>query len=566
MATAISRQPVASPLLSIGDMRPAQAQSSILLLLLTTTLMACVGPMPPPPELRVSSPRRGMIQSTAGRVVVEGTALPGPDGSPIAKVVVNSVPATLAADGSFTATVDLPPGAMLLQTVAISQEGGSATDARAVQIGELRAVGTNIERAITASLSAEAFARLSTAAGTLIKSTDLTTLLAPMQPMANLGDSIANVKLSINKLTLGDAKFKLTPVDGGLEFSAEFSGLSVAAKAAYGGTLVPDGSTSVTINADTISLSGTLLVTPAGIAGFTTKIASPVVRTTNLKLQASGVVGDILDLLNDNLASTVQSIVTSSAERAFQPLITSALGALAGPQQFEILGKQVELQASPSVVTFSRAGALVTLNIQAKIKGSESSPGYIYTPNGTPAMNIGSGINLGLADDLINELLAEVHAIGLLDLTIDQDFGIFDRVDIKLTLPPMISADSTSGALRLVLGDMVAAVSKQGKPLLSAAVNASVDLEVRRGNEAKEIALAFGKVRLFVNLLDATDTGGPLSGDDLAGAAAAGIGFQLDSLSQFLITVPVPSVAGVTLDNLAVRADSGYVVVSGQVH
>jgi hypothetical protein len=49
-------------------------------------------------------------------------------------------------------------------------------------------------------------------------------------------------------------------------------------------------------------------------------------------------------------------------------------------------------------------------------------------------------------------------------------------------------------------------------------------------------------------------------------AAATGIGLQLDSLDKFLITVPVPSVAGVTLDNLALRADSGYVLVSGQVH
>jgi hypothetical protein len=49
-------------------------------------------------------------------------------------------------------------------------------------------------------------------------------------------------------------------------------------------------------------------------------------------------------------------------------------------------------------------------------------------------------------------------------------------------------------------------------------------------------------------------------------AATAGIGLQLDSLSKFLITVPVPSVAGVSLDNLSLRGDSGYVVVSGQIH
>ena len=436
---------------------------------------------------------------------------------------------------------------------------------RQVQVGELRPVGTNIERAITASLSADAFARLSAAAGPIVKTTDLTALLAPLQPIANLGDSIANVKLSINKLTLGDVKLELVPVEGGLQFSAKLSGLSVAATAAYGGTLVPDGSTAVTITADQITIAGTLVVTPAGMAGFTTKITSPAVTSVKLQLKASGLVGDVLDLLNDNLSSTVQSITTRSTELALQPLITGALGALAGPQRFEVLGKKLDFQVSPSVVTFTRAGALVTLNVAAKIEGSESSPGFVFTPNGTPSMNVGNGIQLGLADDLINELLAEVHALGLLDLQLKQDFGIFDQMDIKLSVPPMISANASDGKLRLVLGDMIAAISKKGKPLLGAAINAQVDLEIVRGDKPEEIALEFGKIKLFVNVLDPTAED-PLGADDVSDAASAGINLQLGSLKKFLITVPVPAVAGVSLDNLALRADSGYVMVSGQVH
>jgi hypothetical protein len=545
-------------------MRPAQAVSRSFVLVLLTTVVACIVPTPPPPELRVTSPKRGMVQGDAGRVTVQGTALPSPSGAAVVTVTVNKVPAKLAADGSFTAVVDVRAGATLLETVAITDEGGKATDARAVQVGELRPVGSNIERAVTASVSADAFARLSAAAGPIVKSTNIEALLAPLQPMASFGDSLANLKLSITKLTLGDAKFALTPVDGGLQFSAELAGLSVGANAAYGGALVPDGTTAVSVTADKITIAGTLVVTPAGTAGFTTTITSPTVGTTNLRLQASGLVGQILDLLNNNLSSTIQSVTTRSAELALQPLVNTALGALAGPQRFDILGKHLDLQASPSAVTFSRAGALVTINLAAKIAGSESSPGYIFTPNGTPTMNVGTGVQVGLADDLVNELLAEVHAIGLLDLHLEDDFGVFDAADIKLTMPPMISANSTDGALRLVLGDMVASFSDNGKELIRAAVNAQVDLQVLRGTEAQEIALQFGKVRLFVNVLDTMNDGEV--DEDLSGAAAAGISLQLDSLSQFLVKVPVPSVAGVSLDNLALRADSGYVMVSGQVH
>ena len=537
-------------------MRPAQAT---ILVLLTTTIIACVAPTPPPPELRVTSPKRGLVQGSSGRVTVTGTAMPGVDGALVTRVVVNRQPATLAPDGSFTAAVDVPPGAMLLETIAFTEEGGSAVDARAVQVGELRPVNTNIERAITAALSADAFAKLSAAAGPLVKNMDLMTKLSSIQPMANL-DSNANVKLSITKLTLGDAKFTLIPVDGGLQFTAELTGLSVAAVAEYGGTFVIDGSTSVSITADKITIAGTLAVTPAGTAGFTTKIMSPAVTTAKLKLSASGIIGDILDLLNENLSSTVQSITTRSTELALQPLINAALGALGGPQRLEVLGKTLDFQVAPSAISFNRTGALVTLDVKATIAGSESSPGYVFTPNGTPTLNTKNDIQLGLADDLINALLAEVHAIGLLDLHIEKDFGIVDTADIKLSIPPMINA-SANGGLRLVLGDMIATFSKQGKTLISAAINAQVALEVLRGDNPEQIALKFGEVKLFVNVLDPTAEAG-----DLHGAANAGIKLQLDSLSKFMITVPVPTVAGVALDNLSLRADSGYVMISGDVH
>ena len=544
-------------------MRHAQAVFHCTLVLLLTTMVACVGEMPPPPLLEVTSPQRGMVRGEASRVTVQGRALPSPNGDRVAKVTVNKTPATLAADGSFTAVVDLPPGAMLLETVAITEEGGSATDARAVQVGELRAVGTKIEKAVTATLSADAFAKLSAAAGPLIKAADLSAMLAPLQPIASLGDSLANLKLSITTLSLGTPTIKLIPVDGGLEFSAEIGPLSFAANAAYGGTLVPDGTTAVSVNADKITISGKLVVTPAGTAGFTTRIAMPNVKATGLRLQASGLAGRVLALMNDNLGSTVNTITTRSAELALQPVLNTALGALGGTQHIDVLGKMLSIQASPAAITFTRAGALVTIDLQATISGSESSPGYIYTPNGTPTLNVSNGVQLALADDLINQLLAEVHALGLLDIHLQEDFGLFDTADIRLAMPPMVSANTTDGSMRLVLGDMIATFTDNGKTVISAAINASVELEIERGTKAEEIALQFGKIHVFVNIL-----GDPAenTASDLTGAASAGIALQLDSLSQFLISVPLPSVAGVQLDNLALRADSGYVVVSGKIH
>src|SRR5512140_1839696 len=101
-------------------------------LLIVVILAACTDPPPPPPALELTSPQRGSVQGD-GHVTVTGIARPGSSGSPVGGVTVNGTMATLAADGSFSVDLDLPLGASLLETIAISQEGGKATDARAMQ-------------------------------------------------------------------------------------------------------------------------------------------------------------------------------------------------------------------------------------------------------------------------------------------------------------------------------------------------------------------------------------------------------------------------------------------------
>ena len=538
-------------------MQPARPLA--LLVFLLFLLAACMGELPPPPNLLVTSPERGLIQNGAGMVTVKGTAEPGSDGAAVRKVTINGTVATLASDGSFSAVVAVPEGATLLETIAISAEGGQAIDARAVHVGELRPVGTGIDRAVSATLSAEAFAKISEAASKILTTTDFSAFLEPV----NLGDSTANVKLTIQKLAIGGVKIALTPVAGGLQLGVEIDALSVEALAAYDGVLVPEGSTTIGVTADKITVGGTLVVTPVGMGGFKTTVTSPTVTTTALKLQASGVVGTILDLLNRYLASTVQGLISRTAEMALQPLVNTALGALAGPKQVVVLGKTIDLQASANEIMFSDAGALASLNLRTKIGGSESSPGYIYTANGTPTLDMGHGVQIALSDDLLNDMLAQVHALGILNQRLDEDFGLFDTIDIKATLPPMISANTSDGSVRLVLGDMIATVSNDGKTLVRAAINAQVDVAIERGTTANEVAIQLGKVHVFANLLDDPENPSVVTSEDIAGATNAGVGLQLDSLDQFLITVPVPAVAGVSIDTLSLRGEQGYVVASG---
>jgi hypothetical protein len=515
-----------------------------------------------PPVLKVTSPARSLVQDHAGQITVTGTAGPNSRGEAVARVLVNDVEAALSPDGSFRAVIDVAEGATLIQTVARDVNGTAATDTRSVQAGQLRPVGANIDSAISAALSADAFARISAAAGPIIKGMNMAAMLAPLQPMLNLGGSSTYARLFVDNLEFSDVKISLSPAQGGLQFRAEIDRLDVPAHASFA-VLGIGGSDSLRVTADKIVVAGTLDITPAGMAGFTTRIASPSVQVTNFRLDAGGIPDKIIALLDLNTA--IQFIVSKGAELAMGPLVNQAFGALAGPQKLDVLGKKLDLQLAPSAVAFDPTGAVIGMNLVALIEGSEASPGFVFTANGAPAMDRTAGIQIGVADDLLNELFAEIHALGILDLSMPQDVGAFDTAKIHLTVPPMISAAGSDGSLHLVLGDMLATFTRKGTPVGKAAINATVDFKVAPVGNGGSVALQLGTPEIHVDTVDDIANASGLTDQDLAAGAGAVIGSQLDAITKLLVSVPLPAVAGLQFQSLSVGGDEGYVMLSGRL-
>jgi hypothetical protein len=175
------------------------------------------------------------------------------------------------------------------------------------------------------------------------------------------------------------------------------------------------------------------------------------------------------------------------------------------------------------------------------------------------------GFQLGLADDLANELLAELAAVGALNLSVPQNVGVFDTVQIQMALAPMIGADSSDGKMRLMLGDMLATYLSRGAAVGKAAINAKIDLKISPGPNGGSVALQLGTPEIHVDTLDDIPNTTGLSGQGLASATAVGLGAQIDAISKLLVAIPVPSIAGLTFRNLSLSGDDGYVLVSGQL-
>jgi hypothetical protein len=520
-----------------------------------------------PPVLKVTSPSRSLIQGQAGLVQVTGTVTPNEiSGESIEKVLVNNVQATVNADGTFSAMVQVKPGATLLHTTVRDAAGQEASDTRAVHAGELRPVGANIENAITAAVSKQAFAKLSAAAGPMIKGIDMAAMLAPMQPMVHMGDEAGEdclfARMYVDDVNMSNAVISLIPTNAGLQFRAQIDGLDVPAHARYAAACV-NGSNIIRVKATRVVVAGTLVVTPNGNQGFKTALTGETVQITGLDIQASGVPGSIINMLK--LDTVLGFIISKAAPLAMEPMMNKALGGLSGPQAMEVMGKTLTMEVDPTAIDIDSNGALVTLSTKMLISGSESSKGFIFTDNGMPSMDAGQGLQIGLADDLANEMMAEVTALGMLNLHMPAAGGTFDSTAISMTLPPMVSADPADGKMKVFLGDMMATYTDHGTPVAKAAINVAVELKIVPANNGFGVALELGTPVAHVDVLDDVANTTRLTAADLAQATEVCLAGQVTAISRLLTNIPLPAIAGVQMRNMSIGSDDGYVMVKGDI-
>jgi hypothetical protein len=513
--------------------------------------------------LTVTSPARSLIQDHAGKVTVTGTVAPNPAGTPISKVSVNNVVATVNTDGTFSIDVDVKPGALLLHTEAVDLDGGKATDTRSVEAGQLRAPTSKIENAVTTALSKEAFAKIAGAAGPLIKGLDVKPMLAPMQPMVHSGDEdgpdCLYGQLFIEDVHMQNVVINLTPVTGGLQFRAEITGLDVPGHMSYKVACL-GGTDNTDIKASKVVIGGTLLVSPDGMNGFNTDLANPTVNVTGLDISSGGVPGAILDIIP--LDSAIQFILPKVAGMVMKPMMNQALGALAGPKTIDILGKHLTVEVAPSDISFTNDSGLVTLDMQMSIGGAEAAK-FIFTDNGIPDMNPGTGMQLGIADDLANSMLSQFVAIGMLNLAIPETGGSFDGAAMAMTSPPMISADPADGKMRLVLPDMMATFTNGGTPVAKAAINATVDLQIQPANGGFGVGIVLGTPTINVDVLDDIANVTHYTNEDLETSVKIGLDAQIASITALLGGIPLPAMAGIQMKDMSVTGSDGYVMVKG---
>ncbi|MEZ4362721.1 MAG: hypothetical protein R3B48_21190 [Kofleriaceae bacterium] len=534
-----------------------------LLLGLTLSVISCAsspGELPDPPKLTVLTPARATVRDQAGLIEVTGTVTPNLAGDRVTGVQVNGVDANLAADGSFTAQVQLAPGATLLHTIARADGGGEARDTRAVHAGEVRSGADLVERGMAVALSAPALASVATAAGTLMKATDFAPILAPLNPMvsagADNGEDCNWGKVYVHDVNMTDAAFTLVPAAGGITFRAELTNVDVPAHARHE-VLCVNGTTNLRMTATKVVVSGTLKVTPkAGGDGFDVVILNPQTQLTGFNLEASGLPGAILNLLN--LDSAIGGIIARTAQTFMGPLVNRLLGGLAGPKQIELAGKTIEFQVSTEDVRFDPAGGQVDLSTRMILAGSDAT--FIYTPNDPIILDPGSGLAIGISDDAANQLLASVTKAGMLNLSLPAIGGTFDTAAISATLPPMISADGATGKLELLAGDLTMTFLAGNQEVAHVAVSITASLSALPS--AQGVQLQLDPPEVYATVIDNISGYEDADKEDMIKLV---IDHDVELLSLLFGNIPLPELAGMRLQNTTVQGGSGFIQLSANL-
>ncbi len=539
-------------------------------------LAACDAPYDPDapaldphaPRIRILSPERGTFAGDVATVEVRGTAI---DDNMVTSVTVNGVAAVVDTDGSFHATVPVTPGTNLLHAVAKDASGNAGKETRAVVAGKLSTMDRMVPSGITATLSAQTFDALGRGAAGFLATGDVQALIAPANPVVDMGTTNGEPdclygQAFVTGVDVGAADVQLVPQGGGLGLEVTLDNVRIDTFLQWAVACL-DGSRDATATASKLRIKGLLEVGVAG-GGFDIRMEGTDVQLTNFNIDLGGVPQTIIDLLD--LDTRLGPVIAWAVERFVVPMLNDALAGLNETKSIDMLGKTVDVTVAPAGIDFSVVGAVIALDTELRAQGDEPSPGWVYVANQVPAMDASHGFQLAVADDAANQLLGSFWAARGMDVTLDLANGsygqigtLYNRVELSAKVPPHL--DATGDALQLTIGDFLATFEHEGIVATQVAVNARVDIKVVT-DATGALKLDVGTPTTYVDILDENvDGSNPLSKAQFEAIST----FALSRIAAFgsgaIGAIPLPSVGGVSMRDVQVLQQTGYVIVDGEV-
>jgi hypothetical protein len=336
------------------------------------------------------------------------------------------------------------------------------------------------------------------------------------------------------------------------------------------------GSASWTITADDYDVGG--LIAPT-LSGGTINIALASVTSDfrGFNLDVNNIPGFIENIFEDDVRDKLAGILRDKVNEMVPQMATAFLAEfLADAWDVSLLGQTVSLSVTPSAMSWTEQGGTIVLDTSATVAGVEGAD-YLASPRPRPseADMASTGIRIGLADDVLNQLLSAIWAAGALEDAMvpgDADAlsaafgGEVASATMTMMLPPVANFDTTTGTARITIGDlMVTALAPSGDTLASFVVSADVDLAVETTSDGR-VKVVTRAPRIIAQVLEQSPTLlVPLGREKVAAIAELAIKTISLKADSLLENLPVPGLADATIMAPTFQPAMGYMLMGGQL-
>ena len=392
------------------------------------------------PDLIITTPDRA-DSTTEDTVAVEGTAVDAFTG--LASLTISGEDVYVDDDGTFAHDLTLNYGINIIETVAVDGDVDSneVRDVRSVlQVGEWINPARYRADALLVRINegTGGLDQLGAIAPTIMDSVDLESLLGGELYSASGGSWIFSYDISMTAtdVSYGDASVAVDAVaDGTLELRLTVSDLRmdfVVEGDAPFVSLPSEGAVTIDAMHVDISVRPTIVDGALSFEDVTVSVPEPdgltVSIDSGLSSLASFIGIDIDTLVVAEMRSAVEGAVAGETDGLFDGI----LGDFAIEETFEVSGMTYSLLAEPDSIDVDDDGMIIAFDTRVipeevlsagAIDGIEDIPGFDWSA--PELMADGSGVQLAMSTDLLNQLMFAMWQGGLLDQELTaEDLGV----------------------------------------------------------------------------------------------------------------------------------------------
>ncbi len=353
----------------------------------------------------------------------------------VQSVRVNGEEATVNADGSFSHSVVLLPGASAIEVVATDNDS-NVSDAWLGVMSGAYADPTAKLNGMQVGLSADGIFAVAAPLMGQLEASAVEAVLKASNPVDRGSVSCATYSINVVSLDYGTPALQLTPQDGSIHMEVQLTDLELKANVTVNACGLYTTTERITITDTLTTITGDIeAIYLVLFGGVTTGISDTAVSYANFDIDY-GSLQTVLDSLGLNPAdlgfdaeAIISEVIIAAVEEEVPPPIADALNGLDIEETLDILGVPVTLATETHKVTITEDGLAVQMYTQSTGPAANPElpplPGALSLGGDPPTVNPAADVSLSLQIDELNRVLHLAHTSGAFLINIsDRELGL----------------------------------------------------------------------------------------------------------------------------------------------